>query len=109
MDNGIRERAQRLAESIAGYFCGGACDEEIADVCSDIARFASTEADRRERECIKAQCKWCGRSVAVDRRVFGDGDKFFYWGHELGDDGDVVMCRSGEIHELRYQREQGGK
>lgn len=71
-----------------------------------LAAFAASEVSRAVQECVEAQCKWCGRGVAVERRVFGGGDKFFYWGHDLRDDGDVVMCQSREIHELLYQQSQ---
>lgn len=69
----------------------------------DLVQFAASEVERAVRECIEASCAACKTSTPY--RV-ADGGKYLGWEHVKDEWG---WCGAEEIHELRYQREHGGK
>lgn len=101
----MRERAQRLADDIAEYFCGVANDEDRVGVCRDILAFAEAEVSRAVRECIEAQCVACSDGIEVVDLTHVGGNR---WEH-VHADGEATLCESRVLRELLYQRELASK
>lgn len=103
MDNATRER-ERIALML-GEIANDKDGSKLA-ACRDLMRavdaFATSEADRRERECVEAVCSDCEEGHKPVRKSGGPT-----WRHV---DGYLSRrCHAAGIHELRYQRERGGK
>lgn len=116
MDDGIRERALTFNLESQEIECPHAAlpgfhPEPCADcTVGNLVDFASSEADRRERECIeraaKMWCIWCDAdSVPATRH---ENPSPARWFHDMEDHG-LKECEADEIREWSYQREQGGK
>lgn len=115
MDDAMRERANTaLMREMVNIFRNLMSDDhkELDSSLTDLlVAFATSEADRRERECIEAVCFRCRDGDTPQRTTLPPGDTIWAHRNVITHDlsWDQKRCRAEYIYEAKHQREQGGK